>query len=656
MGEKSRLGLCVLGAGLLLGVLGDALLRATPWGLNVTLWVGALVASAFVLRRRSRQEGEGVWALLCALGFACAFVWRDSLTLRALDVCAILALLSVALLGGRGGRVRRAGVTDYLLAGLASGLSALFGPLLLLFTDISWKGMPREGWSRHLFAVLRGLLIGVPLVFVFGALFVAADAVYEGIVRDTFNLDSELAVSHLLLFSFLAWLSAGYLRGLLLGREVAATGDERRAFVLLGFGGTMPSRMAGVASAGSSVAGSADTRVGRGAGPDRLLSLNMAKQGEGRRSNTGRDTAKGAADDAGGYRPQPPSVTEVQEEHGRMPPPSVVGAPPLDAEFETNSVSEEPKTIAVGEACARQGAGRQAEAAQPIPAAIKMGGPSLGIVEIGVVLGLLNALFFSFVAVQLRYFFGGAEIVTSVAGMTYSEYARRGFFELVWVAVLVLPLLLAAHWLLRKEKAVHERLFRVLAAGLLAMLFVVMASALGRMRLYQSEYGQTELRFYTTAFMGWLAIVFVWFALTVLRGARERFACGALVAALVVLGLLHVVNPNALIVRANVAHARASYAFDATYAASLGADAVPALLEASPNLSPAARAEVARQLLRLTSEEQGADWRSWNLARARARRAIIGSEALLREWARLSSVTNGASAAQWQAPSNDSPL
>jgi len=93
----------------------------------------------------------------------------------------------------------------------------------------------------------------------------------------------------------------------------------------------------------------------------------------------------------------------------------------------------------------------------------------------------------------------------------------------VTVAGLTLPLLLTLHawqdWQGLDSPGQHaapERLFRALAALLLALLFVIMASALARMNLYRSEYGLTELRVYTTAFMGWLAVVFAWFGATVL--------------------------------------------------------------------------------------------------------------------------------------------
>ena len=96
-----------------------------------------------------------------------------------------------------------------------------------------------------------------------------------------------------------------------------------------------------------------------------------------------------------------------------------------------------------------------------------------------------------------------------------------------------LPLLLFLHWLIRKASPPAERLYRALALMTVGLLFVVMASAVQRMQLYVTTNGLTELRVQASAFMAWLAVVLVWFALTVLRGQRRRFAFGALVAGLV---------------------------------------------------------------------------------------------------------------------------
>src|SRR5690606_9407582 len=106
-----------------------------------------------------------------------------------------------------------------------------------------------------------------------------------------------------------------------------------------------------------------------------------------------------------------------------------------------------------------------------------------------------------------------------------------------------------------------------LGVPLVGLLFVVMASALQRLSLYVQEYGLTELRLYSAAFMLWLAFLFVWFLATVVRGARDRFAAGALAGGLAVLLVLHAVNPDALIARTNLARARESGRFDVDYAA-----------------------------------------------------------------------------------------
>ncbi|MBI2724408.1 MAG: DUF4173 domain-containing protein [Chloroflexi bacterium] len=173
------------------------------------------------------------------------------------------------------------------------------------------------------------------------------------------------------------------------------------------------------------------------------------------------------------------------------------------------------------------------------------------LIEVGVVFGLIDALFLAFVGVQFRYLFGGARRVESSSSLTYAEYARRGFFELVAVAALVVPFLLFTHWLLPRAGAAVRRCFTIAAGLLIALVFVVMASALQRMRLYQQTFGLTELRVYTTAFMIWLFLVLAWLAITVLRGERDRFAFGVLVAALAVLIGLNALNPDAFIIRRN---------------------------------------------------------------------------------------------------------
>lgn len=257
--------------------------------------------------------------------------------------------------------------------------------------------------------------------------------------------------------------------------------------------------------------------------------------------------------------------------------------------------------------------------ALPRPAAL-----SLGVVELGVVLGLLDTLFLSFVIVQIPYLFGGAARVAASAGLTYAEYARRGFFELVAVTALALPVLLLAHWLLRAEGRAQVRIFRTLAGALVTLLFIVMASALQRMYLYTREFGLTELRLYTTVFMLWIAAVLVWFLLTALRDRRDRFAFGALVSGFAAILLINAINPDALIARTNVERMQAGKEFDAYYLTYLSADAAPVLVKALPSMSEKDRRIIEEDLRARWTATDG-DWRTWNLGRSRARSLVEAS-------------------------------
>jgi hypothetical protein len=265
-----------------------------------------------------------------------------------------------------------------------------------------------------------------------------------------------------------------------------------------------------------------------------------------------------------------------------------------------------------------------------VPAQEAESGLSLGILPVATALGLVDLLFLVFVVVQLRYLFGGATLVLAAEGLTYAEYARHGFFELVTASALVLPLLTGADWLLRGEPVEHQRTFRQLATVLLLLLAVVMASALERMRLYVGAFGLSQIRLYSTAFMLYLAAVSAWFGWTTLRGQRGRFAFGALVQGFAVLGALHLVNPDALIVRTNFARPGSERPFDGWYAASLSADAVPSLLAALPRLDGPTRCAVATGLITQRGRLERDDWRNWNFARARARQLLNAQEGRLR--------------------------
>lgn len=246
--------------------------------------------------------------------------------------------------------------------------------------------------------------------------------------------------------------------------------------------------------------------------------------------------------------------------------------------------------------------------------------------EWGVALALVDALFVVFGVVQLGWLFGGRALVAA-GEVTYADYARRGFFELVTVAALALPVALGGYGAgvralgdAAEDSPALRRALRLAAGTLLACVGVVLVSAADRMRLYQHEYGLTELRFYAMALMGWLGVVGACAAATILRDRPAPFAFGTLLATWGWILALDVVNPDARIVAVNVARAgpRMTEGFDAQYVAGLSADAGPVVVEYLGATPPARDPRGCLLVQRLDEIAAAADkegWSRWNRAR-----------------------------------------
>ena len=158
--------------------------------------------------------------------FGAMFVWRDSFELRFFDAIAILTIFAVLILPALRIPLQKAGVIHYGFGWIWSGISWAFAPFTLFFNDIKWKTIPQTGWTKNLVSVLRGIAIAAPILVIFGGLFMAADAVFQGIVENTLNINPENLFSHLLLFGFLSWGIAGYLRSALIGTSSGELTDE----------------------------------------------------------------------------------------------------------------------------------------------------------------------------------------------------------------------------------------------------------------------------------------------------------------------------------------------------------------------------------------------------------------------------------------------
>ncbi len=226
----------------------------------------------------------------------------------------------------------------------------------------------------------------------------------------------------------------------------------------------------------------------------------------------------------------------------------------------------------------------------------------------------LNVLFAAFVGVQLEFLFGGRDRVLRTSGLTYAQYARSGFWQLLLVVALTVVVIAVAARVAPRTHRIDRLLTRLLLGTLCALTLVIVASALNRMRVYDDAYGFTRERVAVGVTEIWLGVVFLLIigAGVALRGRWVPRA--AAFTAVVALLIVAYANPDAFIANQNVDRYERTGRIDITYLSGLSSDAVPAL----ERLPEPARSCVLGPILGALATTDD-DWRSWNLDRQIAR-------------------------------------
>jgi hypothetical protein len=174
---------------------------------------------------------------------------------------------------------------------------------------------------------------------------------------------------------------------------------------------------------------------------------------------------------------------------------------------------------------------------------------AIGRVEALVVFAAVDVLFGLFSVAQLVTVGGGAKRVLTTSGLTYAEYARSGFYQLVAVSVLTLMVLGAMRAAIG-ELAASDRTVRILSSLTAVLTLGITFVALNRMSLYMRAYGLTVDRIVAQAGTITIGCVFLLVLFSIVRSRPGRdlrgwTTAGSIgVAALAILGL-HVVNPSA---------------------------------------------------------------------------------------------------------------
>jgi hypothetical protein len=219
----------------------------------------------------------------------------------------------------------------------------------------------------------------------------------------------------------------------------------------------------------------------------------------------------------------------------------------------------------------------------------------IGFVESVTVLSLLIAMFSLFVATQLPYLFGGQQAVSATPDLAWSEYARRGFFELAWVVTLLIPTLMLFFNCTLVATSLQRITLLTLCGFLSVLTCVIIASALQRMLLYTRNFGLTELRIYVSTCIVMFGLLLAFLNAFAATGRAHMFLPAALITGFVFSLGIQFPNVQALVARDIIHREQSGKKGDLEYLGSLSADSIPVILES--NLPKAKRVAIANKIL-----------------------------------------------------------
>ena len=223
----------------------------------------------------------------------------------------------------------------------------------------------------------------------------------------------------------------------------------------------------------------------------------------------------------------------------------------------------------------------------------------LGSIESSIVLGAVELLFLVFIIIQFLYLFGGKAYVWGIPEyITYAEYAKKGFAELIAVSIISFLLIYGIDKFGKRENFKQNKFFKILSGILVCEIFVIIASAITRLSLYIDGYGYTFSRLFGFIFLYWLCSIFLLFLYKIFKEKKESiFLFSVFWLIILFWGGINFLNPDAYIAQKNIERYIEEKEFDAWHLSRLSEDAVPEIMKFFKiNENDEEKIELAREL------------------------------------------------------------
>ncbi len=193
------------------------------------------------------------------------------------------------------------------------------------------------------------------------------------------------------------------------------------------------------------------------------------------------------------------------------------------------------------------------------------------LIIINILLITILIVYTLFVVIQFKYLFAGSVLPQ---GLTYTQYARKGFFELLALTGVNIAAILTVTKLTKSHSGKWLTFSKVLCHYLCGVTIVLLASSFYRMFLYTNDDGLTRLRFFV---MGFLLFEAIGLIITFVYIAKPKFNILLVytVIALTYYTLLNIVPTDNIIAKNQIDKYMKGEREDVEYVFTLSADAVP---------------------------------------------------------------------------------
>jgi len=233
----------------------------------------------------------------------------------------------------------------------------------------------------------------------------------------------------------------------------------------------------------------------------------------------------------------------------------------------------------------------------------------------------INIIYVLFSVIQFSYLFGSLSN-NLPAGLTYADYARKGFFELIVVTLINLSILLVNVNLTKKIDSIVDKAVVISNSLLIACTMIMLFSAHFRMSLYEEKYGYTYLRLLTHAFMVFIAALLLT-ALIKLWYEKISLLKVYIVIALLAYIIINFTNIDVLIARNNINRYNKTHQIDTSYLTCLSYDAVPSLVELLNDKNKNVAQDIENYLYNKKAElKRDKSWQSFNMSKYRAKQVL----------------------------------